>query len=382
MPDVSVNSPVSCAGMARRLIVRLVMVGAWLLLIDAVVFVVKSRWPGSKIAAIARNQESLESRIARQFDSDGRPIGGDGALVHAGWVDPTRSNYSWPASAMPAGLRITIYGMSFSSDVGRELRAIDPTLTVRLIDAPTSTSSHSLAMAGVDPRPGQVAVLGILTSQVSKEGGMLGAHISAGNLAPYTSPAMVEQPDGTWRRLPPVVGTAAEFGPAIVAGGEPWESFRSQLGEHDPLYSRFVFDRSWLDHSFVAGLVRRAWDRSVEERAEELQWTADEQGEPRGIRLVREVVTRFAELARARGECPVVLVIRTFRDPRGVCLPLKDLGQQLGVPVLCTQEIVDADDSANFKPDRHYTDDASRRIAQSLLEVIRQACEATGTDAG
>lgn len=366
--------------MMRRIAIRVGLVLFWLLVIDGAVLLAKVRWPESKLAAIARNQESLESRIADQFDAEGRPVGGEGALVHAGWVDPARPNYSWSASATPGGLRITIYGMSFSSDVGRELGSMDASLDVRLIDAPTSTSSHSLAMAEVDPRPGQVAVLGILTAQVAKEGAMLGAHISVGNLAPYTSPAMVEQPDGTWRRLPPVLGSVSEFGPAIVGGGEEWESFRAQLRQHDPLYSSFVFDRSWLDHSFVAGLIRRAWDRSVEEWSEELQWSEDGQGEPRGIRLVREVVTRFVELTRARGECPVVLVIRTFRDSREVCEPLRELGQRLGVPVLCTHDVVDAGDAANFKPDRHYTEQSSRRIAEALREVIRRSCDTSGVD--
>ena len=358
----------------RRSALRIAMVAGWLIVFDIALLTVRSVWPHSRLAAIASNQQSLESRIRDGFDDAGTPKGGPGSLAFAGWADPTRSNYRWPEPAADGRLRVTVYGMSFSSDVGRALRELASDWTVRLIDAPSSTASHSLAMAEVDPEPGDVAVLGILSSQVFKEGSMIGALISTGNLAPFTSPSMIENPDGSWTRTQPSIRSLDEFGRAIVARDERWRQFVAQMRTSDPLYSPFVFETSWLDHSFVAGLVRRAWDRSVDDgaKADRLERRAD--GTSFASRVIDEVVDRFVAIARARGECPVIMVIRTFRDPEDVCASVVRACDRLGVAVLCTDTIVDWTDSSNFKPDLHYTDQACLTMAEALRSIAAESC--------
>lgn len=364
----------SAAKLARGAMTRVLAVLLWLVSIDAAIFLVKTYWADSSLARLARRQESLEARIGRQFDSSGRPLPQLGGLAFAGWADPRRECYQWSSSDGGSKLRVSFYGMSFSTDIARALREVDPSLDVRAIDAPSSTASHSLAMAEVDRSPGKVAVLAILTSQVVKEGSMLGALISTGNTAAYTSPAMTEDERGHWSRIPPEIATLEDFGASIVRRDDRWHSFLRQMEVLDPLYSPFVFQRSWLDHSFVIGLIRRAWDRSVEDRASRWQWTADDAGTPRGVRLVRDVLERFVRLAQSRGECAIVLVIRTFRDPHDVCAPIRQSAEALGIPAICTDEVIDANDSANFKPDLHYTTIANRLIAESMLPLLKSAC--------
>jgi len=203
---------------------------------------------------------------------------------------------------------------------------------------------------------------------------MIGALISAGNLAPFTSPSMIENPDGNWTRTQPAIKSLDEFGRAIVARDERWRQFVAQMRISDPLYSPFVFEPSWLDWSFVAGLMRRAWDQSVEQaaKADRLERRAD--GSSFASRVIDEVVDRFVAIARARGECPVVVVIRTFRDPEDVCASVVRACDRLGVPVLCTDTIVDWTDSSNFKPDLHYTDQACLAMAEALQPIIAEAC--------
>jgi hypothetical protein len=368
--------PARCSpgDICRKSVRRIAMVLGWLVVLDIALLTVRSLWPHSPLAAIALNQRSLESRIRQGFDDAGRPKGGPASLVFAGWADPTRSNYRWTEESADGRLRVSVYGMSFSSDVGRALRDVASDWTIRLIDAPSSTASHSLAMAEVDSEPGDVAVLGVLSSQVYKEGSMIGALISTGNLAPFTSPSMIENPDGSWTRTQPAIRSLDEFGRAIVARDERWRQFVSQMRTSDPLYSSFVFETTWLDHSFVAGLLRRAWDRSIEDgaKADRLERRAD--GTSVASRVIDEVVGRFVAIARARGECPVVMAIRTFRDPEDVCASVVRACDRLGVPVLCTDMVVDWTDSSNFKPDLHYTDQACLTMAEALRSIVAESC--------
>lgn len=358
----------------RKSLVRVAVIIAWLIAIDCGFLAVRYLRPGSSLASTAANQQSLEARIRSLFDSAGVPIGGPDSLAYAGWADPSRRNYRWRGDRPDDGRRVTIYGMSFSSDVGRALREIAPELSVRLIDAPSSTASHSLALAEVDPEPGQVAVLGILSSQVVKEGSMIGALISTGNLAPYTSPAMVELKDGSWDRIRPAINSLEEFGQSIASRDGRWSEFLSQMRGSDPLYSSFVFEQSWLDHSFVMGLVRRAWDRSVEDRAGRRRLELRDDGSSSASRFLGEIVRRFAALSRGRGECPVVMVIRTFRDSNDICAMVEEAGHRLGVPVYCVEAVVDFRDSGNFKPDMHYTDEACMMMAEGLRDFLTKAC--------
>lgn len=290
---------------------------------------------------------SVPGKLAQWRETPDAP----GNLFEAGWmVDQHNDALTGPEA--PTGV-VRAYGMSFVNNILRAAQSLDPGLAVDHHAGPGAPPNYTYALFLDDAahrRPGDVAVLGILSSSVPALAALSNRTWVFEQPAPFTYPVFSPASDGGLQRTDPLVtGPAQER--ALADDPQAQAAWRDQLTATDGFYGPPTFMATWLDRSPFARLVRRALATS---------YLADRKTEILAEFPYAEVLTRmatdFAARARAEGLLPVVMLIQTrnARDPDLAAL-LGPVLRRAEIPYLATAEHVDPRDPAAFVGDGHYT---------------------------
>ena len=88
---------------------------------------------------------------------------------------------------------VATYGMSFSNNVSRAMKTIDPRITLRLIAGPSAPPNYSFAAYNLDrgQHKADVVILGILASSVPGMSSITGMTWGSEVPAPFTFPKYV-----------------------------------------------------------------------------------------------------------------------------------------------------------------------------------------------
>ncbi|HEY9708275.1 MAG TPA: hypothetical protein V6D48_08730, partial [Oculatellaceae cyanobacterium] len=249
-----------------------------------------------------RSLEGKLSRMVGSTDESSSPI------AQAGWLDPDLwKKLKIPVSRAPGEeLLVTIYGMSFSNEVGEEMKAIDPRIGLRMIAGPAAPPNYSFAAYNLDRGKHQadIVILGLLASSVKAMRTLNGMTWQFEGPAPYTYPRYFVE-DGKLKAIWPKSLSLAQLR-ASLQDKKQWDAFVTQMREHDQFFNSFLFKRNWLDNSVVVRLIRRAW-------AQRHQMAITNQiHNPAGfnpeleIPVLRAMVAEFAATARSDGKLPIV----------------------------------------------------------------------------
>lgn len=290
------------------------------------------------------------------------------SALRAGWVDDVYQRAELVPGASPGARSATIYGLSFSNQVGRALAAQEPGLSLRLVSGPAAPLSHSVYAYERDPevRSMDIAVVGVLLDQLPAlramhEGGVSFRLPHAYQLPRYRLEAselvLVE----------PVLRSFADFEHALAVPSA-WAGFRDQLSADDDYFHGAVFDARPPQRSFVLGLARRSWARH-RQLAIERGWESDPDSEV--LATARALLSRFADLARAR-EQRVLVVLFNARGHAPAEHALAGHLARIGVPHVSSSPICPVTDARNFVGDGHFTERCNQALARAVAAELKR----------
>ena len=253
-----------------------------------------------------------------------------------------------------------------------DFAAEDPDLRIVLRAGPSASPNFTYAAFKQDRanrRPGDVAVLGILSSSVAAMASMSNRTWNFELPAPFTYPIYWPDADGL-RAVEPLVNSAAAERAAMTDPtlGGPWQA---QLAAEDLFHTPYAFAAPWLDVSPFARQVRRAL--AVGDIRRRTAAILAEDGPYPYAEVLRRMIRDFVATARADGQMPVVFLIqgRDRADPDLLAITGSTLAA-LNAPHLATADLVDTRLLSNFAPDSHYTAAANRIFAATFNSILTQ----------
>lgn len=323
---------------------------------------------------------SIEAKLRRMvtaFDSTSAPV----AL--AGWLEPFNAGNP-PLAARPGGKLVAVYGQSFAFQVVEPMARLDTSLTLRTRGGPASPASHGYALwEGERGRVhADVAILGVLASSVRGIGANSAANWQFESPSPYTYPRYRVGADGRLASSPPLLRSLADLR-AALADPARWHAWEAQVARDDAWHDPLLWRASWLDHSTLARLLRRAWgQREQRLRLAKLHGRRGFREDAEELRVLHAFVRSFVDGCRADGTLPVVLLLEDagYADHLSRALG-PELGR-LGATWLGTHELADASNPVSLKGDGHFVPALNERLAAELLARIRAGLDDAGRGAG
>jgi hypothetical protein len=264
------------------------------------------------------------------------------------------------------------YSMSFANQILRAAQDLDPDLRIALRAGPSASPNFTYAVFKEDRanrRPGDVAVLGILSSSIAPMASMSNRTWNFEQPAPFTYPIYWPDGDGL-RAVEPLVNSAAAERAAMADPilGAAWQA---QLAQEDMFRSPYAFDAPWLDRSPFMRQVRRAL--AVGDIRDRTDAVLADGGPYPYAEVLRRMIRDFIATARADRQLPVVFLIQG-RDPDDPDLLsiISPTLLTLNAPYLATADLVDPRVLSNFTPDGHFTAAANRIFAEAFASILNR----------
>jgi hypothetical protein len=323
--------------------------------------------PSDQLVSYFDYGRSIEGKIRRLVGPTDET---SGPLATAGWIDDDVIAEQPQRAERSDGLLVSVYGMSFSSQVATAMAELDSRITPRLFAGPSAPANHSFAFYQRD-RGGnaRVVILGILASSVvglATDNGMTWRFEGP---APFTYPRFRATPAGLEGRWP-TVRTLGQMR-AALGDREAWEELVAGIRVDDDVYDPFLFNENALDRSAMVRLGRRAWgQRVVGQARRRLRNSAGFDGDSGEIRALRAILAAFADEVRKDGKLPMVLLLHDpdYRDHLFQAVKLTI--EEKSIPSVSTHAICPTTDPRHFVADGHFTPAANRLIARAVLDEI------------
>ena len=307
---------------------------------------------------------SVPGKLAQWEASPGRP----GNLYDVAWRSKivSDSGVSFAEAPVPEGPVVRSYGMSFVRNILHQAQEVDPELVVDMHDGPGAPPNFTYALFlddAANRRPGDFAVLGILSSAIPALGALSNRTWVFEQPAPLTYPVFHPDGDGL-RRVDPLIDSAAaqralRNDPAAAA------AWAQQLAQEDLFYAPVTFGAAWLDYSPFARLIRRALAKShIARKKDEILSGAYPYSE-----VLRRMIAGFAQTARQEGQIPIVVLIQS-REGEDVLEIAKPVLERDAIPYFATAEHFDPGDPSGFLGDGHYRPDIDRAFGAAFVDLI------------
>jgi hypothetical protein len=276
------------------------------------------------------------------------------------------------AAADPGQPVVRGYGMSFVNHILLAAQDLDPDLRIAPRSGPAASPNFTYAVFKEDRanrRPGDIAVLGILSSSVAAMASMSNRTWNFEQPAPFTYPIYWPDGDGL-RAVEPLVNSAAAERAAMADPilGAAWQA---QLVREDMFRSPYAFNAPWLDRSPFARQVRRAL--AVGDIRDRTDAILSQDGPYPFTEVLHRIIRDFVVVARADGQMPVVFLIqgRNRDDPDLLSITSPTL-LALNAPYLATTDLVDPRVLSNFVPDGHFTAVANHIFAEAFASILNR----------
>jgi len=311
---------------------------------------------------------SIETKLDRTVGRDDQEPTN---IVKAGWV-PTElypATDAWNA----ADQQLMFFGMSFTNNIARELRELDPSLGILTRAGPGAPLSHSMALFNADPWRSQAdtVIVGVLSSSIPYMQGMTGLGYTPESPAPFAYPKYTLI-DGELIETAPPIMERDQFVEAYRAQGEVWDAQLASFQKHDAYWDAFGFKRSITDRSAMVRLVRRAWASRKIGQANKQVYSPKSgyKTEHPVMAAVPKILTTMHEQCQADGQHLVVLLLHARNEPGHLDTWLSDLLTDQGIEVISTIDLFESTDPQSFVSDGHFQHKNDRLIAQAVLDLI------------
>lgn len=331
------------------------------------------RTPPSAMARYSDYGRSIEAKLRRDI---GASDAVSSPLALAGWID-SGCHQAIPAEA---GRRIvSVYGMSFSGQIGAALEKIDGQFKTVSFGGPGAPPNHTFKCfetrfaatpAGVVDAS-EVVVFGILASSVKGLLSMTGATTGFERPAPFGYPRYVVD-GGTLREIPTPVPTLQAWREALASPSR-LAQVEAELAHHDHFYEDGLFRANVTDASAVVRMTRRAVaQRHLRALARSVLGPDGFEDRPDIGPVLQAMARSFAERARAAGKRPVLLLIQDGSSGTSLEKLLAPTLVAAGIDWVSTAADAPTSNPANFVGDGHFTTHANQRIARRLRDLLDQ----------
>jgi hypothetical protein len=299
----------------------------------------------------------------------------DALILSAGWLDPA----AWtdlPDHPQPGTDKLlAVYGQSFAFNVTRAAMKLDGRLTFRGIGGPAAPPDHSYAayLADAGNAHADIVIFGILASSVSHMGSMTGTDWTFEHPAPFTFPHYRLR-DGRLEAESPVFHTEQQFRSAFSSRSTQWQAFKEQLSRNDRGFDPLTFDRTWLDRSQIALLLRRGWAaHSQNYDAGVYDPTSGFAADSEQIQVLKAMLLDLGQRTKSRGQRLIVLLEQDQGYNDSLYRAVGPTLSAARIESISTHTLFSANDPRNFQPDGHYTNQANDIFARQLQAVIRSS---------
>ena len=360
--------------MARRLAVAGWIV-AWLIAVDVAInlfFAYPQALPETgqpgRLPAFFDYGRSAEGKVRRILGKDNTTAW---PIAFAGHLGAPRDTLPSVATGSQEML-VAVYGMSHANRLGRAVQRTHDNVAVRLVTAPGATANWAYAAFETDRplRKADAVVLGILTSNVPMLRSM--TPMAWAFEQPYAYLQPIFKPDGDGlREIGPGGLLTIESVRATFADPGALSGFLELLAANDPYFDPYLFRRKILDRSALARLVRRSQARRLQRRLAAEVLTPDGfNADSEAVIVLKRLIARFADVARADGSVPVIYLANDFGMPPFLYEVLEPALARLDIPVLSSHAVASTLDPENYLADGHFRDAIDDALAARLVEMI------------
>ncbi len=354
--------------MRRMFIVGLLTV-VWLVLIDISIniFFVMPKSPmanPTKLQSYFDYGRSVEGKLRRMI---GRDKESTALLAYSGWLTEVSDQQPVTASS-PGQILIAAYGQSFTNQICKALKVIDPRFELRLKAGPAAPLSHSYALHKVDSnhQKADIVVLGILASSLPLMMAPTVATINFEGAAPYTYP-IFSLKNGQLSEGDPIIHSLEELRVALRDNPNLWNKYLEMLRTKAPTYNGWVFESDWFDYSALARLIRRSFGQKHVHDVTARYWNTNGFTNADGLLdISNALIADFVSDVKSRGQIPYVLLIQDNGYKDHLALAFEAQLKRLDVPYLSTHTIAPSTNARNFISDGHFTPEITTQIARAF----------------
>lgn len=321
---------------------------------------------GNKLKAYFSYGYSTESKLKALMGEDDSVAA---SISRAGWYSELPKRISDDGS--PCKINISIYGMSFTSRIGAELKKINECFMIRKIAGPGAPLSHSFHTLNTfkDQEDSKYIVVGILASVLPHINTV--GHFNASFEYPgsHTYPRYYIK-NGKLESSGVPFNNLKEVRRALL---EPKEKkrFLEYLNQHDAYYDPLVFGYSWADYSVALRMLRRSYAQNNKQNNvlnyfDDSQFTNFESMAD----VSRAILKEFISDVKSIGKHPIVILINDKNYAESLDPVFVDLLKELKVSYISSTGIIDSLNHKNFEEDGHFTQENDMKLAVALSQLI------------
>lgn len=296
--------------------------------------------------------------------------GSFGNLYDVAWRSDIQaiSSAGFAQEAPDSGPVLRSYGMSFVNNIISAALEQSPDVPWDNHAGPGAPPNFTYAVFQEDRanrRPGDIVVLGILSSAIPAMYALSNRTFAFEQPAPFTYPVYWPSDTGL-RQVEPLVNSAnAQRALADTPAEQAWAG---QLSAEDAFYSPVTFGAIWLDASPFARLVRRSLAKA---HVNQTKSDILNSGDYPYAEVLQRMIFEFARTARADGQIPIVLLIQS-RNPADMDITAiaRPVLEQEDVAYLATVDHFDPKDPSGFVTDGHYTAEVDALFGAAFLTLL------------
>jgi hypothetical protein len=306
---------------------------------------------------------SFEAKLREMVNTPNQP---DSSVLYAGWLGDDRLR------SLPKEADLTVYGMSFSANLGKAISELRPQLSQRFVGGPGSPLSHTYSIYQVDKklRRTRFAIIGVTSGAVQEVVLMSRGSLSPDVAFPFFFPRYKLDNGKLVLAANSLINSAGELRAAL---DDPrfWERQLAVLAANDTAYRRFFFASDVLDNSVIGRFVRRGMGkRHAEAYSSKVLGPDGFHRDQEAPQLFRALLRQMVKEVRAENVVPIVALFSLQGDRNYLYSLVEDILREEAVPYINSNDFCRSDDRGAYLPNLHFTHDCDLKFAQRTLELI------------
>jgi hypothetical protein len=314
---------------------------------------------------------SYESKLRGLANTPNLPAN---SVLYAGWLGDGKLR------SLPNDVDVTIYGMSFSANLGEAIRELRPQFTQRFVGGPGAPLSHTYAIYQVDKRlrKTRFAVIGVTSGAVEEVLLMNRGSLFSDAPFPYFFPRYRMDGDRLVLGANSLINSADELRAAF---NDPalWERQLAVLSANDSAYRRFLFAHDSLDYSVLGRFLRRAMSKRHSADYSSKVFGADGfNRENEAPKLFRGLLRQMVRELHAENVKPIVVLFSLQGQGNYLYDLVADILRDEAVPYVNSFDFCRSDDREKYLPDMHFVHDCNMQFGRRTLQIVDAAEKADG----
>jgi hypothetical protein len=320
----------------------------------------------STLQAYFEYGRSVEGKLARMTRPDPSQTA---PITLSGWYMPLEIEERASPSDKPV---VTFYGMSHAVQLAHALARVSDQLIPRVVGAPGASANwaYGAYLRDRGGRKSRVVVLALMSANLPMITSITPMTWNVDSPMPYTADRFYLDSNQLSVFHPPL-NSFNQYVQAFYSAPK-WAAYRLTLREKDPIYDSFIIEASFLDHSSLFRLIRRAYSqRAIRNfRHTALDQTGFHKSEQ--IDIARAITAQFADEARKDGMIPIIYLVNNLGYSDYLFQALKPTLEANNIPYLNSASFASPRDPRKYVPNSHFTDEIDDEMARALSRLVQK----------